>query len=157
MIELSCIAVTEEQNPNAFHYSTWRGAGWKKCRVAVAHSCRVPVSVIFFNLSKNSPPPFKKHLMHMPTPTVTQVWGGLEQVGCRWKASRTPLRKVAVMRVMEKDGEKGSRELKWGSRDRAMMSLWLILLTGNHAELIVLITFLGSRGDLGLHLVSLLF
>lgn len=48
---------------------------------------------------------------------------------------------VTVMGVMEQDRVRGSREEKGGSRETGMMSLWVIISTGNHAGPIVVIGF----------------
>lgn len=68
---------------------------------------------VSFSLTSPRTPPLQKTLDAYAHPhchsSVRWIGTGC---GCRWKASRTPLRKAAVMRVMEKDGEKGSREPK---------------------------------------------
>lgn len=61
--------------------------------------------------------------------TADGKWGGHNTGG------------VAVMGVIEWERIRGSREEKGGSREESMMSLWVILLTGNHAVLIVVIGF----------------
>lgn len=48
---------------------------------------------------------------------------------------------VAVTGVMEWERAGGSREEKGVSRETGMMSLWVILLTGNHAAPVVVIGF----------------
>lgn len=132
MIELSCARLTVEWMPNAFHRGTWHGASsllqkvlsCSRLLVSAEHRW-VSFSLASQGFSNWAPPPStsKKRQTHLPTPTVIQVWSGLERVSCRWKVSRTPCRRGGSH---GSDGVGDSERQQGGKKEAAGREAWWV-------------------------------